>query len=96
VVSQSIFPPWPRFNERNGRVSNRSTCLDGSVADQCPLRKDVVMHPKSDGLLESSLDVLDISASARFYARIFGFAWSATSESGLCDASQRTSGLIAV
>ena len=31
------------------------------------------MHPKSDGLLESSLYVQDVAASARFYARIFGF-----------------------
>jgi catechol 2,3-dioxygenase-like lactoylglutathione lyase family enzyme len=31
------------------------------------------MHPKSDGLLESSLYVRDVAASARFYAKIFGF-----------------------
>lgn len=31
------------------------------------------MPPKCDGILESSLYVQDISASARFYARIFGF-----------------------
>lgn len=31
------------------------------------------MHPKSDGLLESSLYVADVSASARFYGKIFGF-----------------------
>ena len=31
------------------------------------------MHPKSDGFLESSLYVRDVAASARFYARIFGF-----------------------
>src|SRR5215475_12558608 len=31
------------------------------------------MHPKSDGLLESSLYVQEVAASARFYARIFGF-----------------------
>jgi len=31
------------------------------------------MHPKSEGLLESSLYVGDVAASARFYARIFGF-----------------------
>jgi catechol 2,3-dioxygenase-like lactoylglutathione lyase family enzyme len=31
------------------------------------------MHPKTDGLLESSLYVQDVAASARFYARIFGF-----------------------
>ena len=31
------------------------------------------MHPKSDGLLESSLYVQDVATSARFYARIFGF-----------------------
>ena len=31
------------------------------------------MHPKSDGILESSLYVQDVATSARFYARIFGF-----------------------
>ena len=31
------------------------------------------MYPKSDGLLESSLYVQDVPASARFYERIFGF-----------------------
>jgi catechol 2,3-dioxygenase-like lactoylglutathione lyase family enzyme len=31
------------------------------------------MHPKSNGILESSLYVHDVAASARFYARIFGF-----------------------
>jgi catechol 2,3-dioxygenase-like lactoylglutathione lyase family enzyme len=31
------------------------------------------MRPKCDGLLESSLYVQDVSASARFYATIFGF-----------------------
>jgi catechol 2,3-dioxygenase-like lactoylglutathione lyase family enzyme len=31
------------------------------------------MHPKSEGLLESSLYVSDVAASARFYERIFGF-----------------------
>ena len=31
------------------------------------------MHPKSDGFLESSLYVLDVSTSVRFYAKIFGF-----------------------
>jgi catechol 2,3-dioxygenase-like lactoylglutathione lyase family enzyme len=31
------------------------------------------MHPKSEGLLESSLYVNDVAASARFYERIFGF-----------------------
>ncbi len=31
------------------------------------------MHPKSGGLLESSLYVKDVAASARFYERIFGF-----------------------
>lgn len=31
------------------------------------------MHPKSEGLLESSLYVHDVAASARFYGRIFGF-----------------------
>jgi catechol 2,3-dioxygenase-like lactoylglutathione lyase family enzyme len=31
------------------------------------------MAPKSEGLLESSLYVQDVSASAQFYATIFGF-----------------------
>jgi len=31
------------------------------------------MQPKCDGLLESSLYVRDVAASARFYTRIFGF-----------------------
>ncbi len=31
------------------------------------------MHPKTDGILESSLYVADVAASARFYERIFGF-----------------------
>ena len=31
------------------------------------------MHPKSEGILESSLYVDDVANSARFYARIFGF-----------------------
>ena len=31
------------------------------------------MAPKSDGLLESSLYVRDVAASASFYERIFGF-----------------------
>jgi catechol 2,3-dioxygenase-like lactoylglutathione lyase family enzyme len=31
------------------------------------------MHPKTDGLLESSLYVDDVAASARFYEKIFGF-----------------------
>jgi len=31
------------------------------------------MHPHSEGLLESSLYVDDVAASARFYERIFGF-----------------------
>ena len=31
------------------------------------------MHPKSDGILESSLYVQNVAASARFYATIFGF-----------------------
>jgi catechol 2,3-dioxygenase-like lactoylglutathione lyase family enzyme len=31
------------------------------------------MHPKSEGLLESALYVVDVAASARFYERIFGF-----------------------
>lgn len=30
------------------------------------------MHPKSDGLLESSLYVQNVAASARFYTRILG------------------------
>lgn len=31
------------------------------------------MHPKSEGILESSLYVNDVAASARFYEKIFGF-----------------------
>ena len=31
------------------------------------------MHPKSDGILESSLYVEDLVRSARFYKKIFGF-----------------------
>src|SRR5690242_1768951 len=31
------------------------------------------MHPKTDGILESSLYVDDVSRSARFYEKIFGF-----------------------
>jgi catechol 2,3-dioxygenase-like lactoylglutathione lyase family enzyme len=31
------------------------------------------MHPKSDGILESSLYVDDVLRSAQFYQRIFGF-----------------------
>jgi len=38
-----------------------------------PPCKNAGMPPKSDGLLESSLYVQDVAASARFYARIFGF-----------------------
>ena len=31
------------------------------------------MHPRTEGILESSLYVEDVSRSARFYERIFGF-----------------------
>jgi catechol 2,3-dioxygenase-like lactoylglutathione lyase family enzyme len=31
------------------------------------------MHPRSEGILESSLYVNDVAASARFYETIFGF-----------------------
>jgi catechol 2,3-dioxygenase-like lactoylglutathione lyase family enzyme len=31
------------------------------------------MHPKSEGILESSLYVDDVAASARFYEKLFGF-----------------------
>ena len=31
------------------------------------------MHPKTDGILESSLYVDDVARSARFYEKIFGF-----------------------
>jgi catechol 2,3-dioxygenase-like lactoylglutathione lyase family enzyme len=31
------------------------------------------MHPKSDGILESSLYVDDVARSVRFYEKIFGF-----------------------
>src|SRR3954462_4347246 len=46
---------------------------DGPVAGLFPLCKNVGMHPKSSGILESSLYVQDVPASAQFYARIFGF-----------------------
>jgi catechol 2,3-dioxygenase-like lactoylglutathione lyase family enzyme len=31
------------------------------------------MHPKTDGVLETSLYVADVTRSAQFYERIFGF-----------------------
>ena len=31
------------------------------------------MHPKTEGILESSLYVTDVVRSARFYEKIFGF-----------------------
>jgi catechol 2,3-dioxygenase-like lactoylglutathione lyase family enzyme len=31
------------------------------------------MHPKAEGILESSLYVTDVARSARFYEKIFGF-----------------------
>jgi catechol 2,3-dioxygenase-like lactoylglutathione lyase family enzyme len=31
------------------------------------------MHPKTEGVLESSLYVADVASSAQFYQRIFGF-----------------------
>ena len=31
------------------------------------------MHPKTDGIVESSLYVSDVSRSSRFYEEIFGF-----------------------
>src|SRR5256885_12419505 len=31
------------------------------------------MHPKTEGILESSLYVDDVAGSARFYEKIFGF-----------------------
>jgi catechol 2,3-dioxygenase-like lactoylglutathione lyase family enzyme len=31
------------------------------------------MHPKTDGILESSLYVTDLARSAQFYQKIFGF-----------------------
>jgi catechol 2,3-dioxygenase-like lactoylglutathione lyase family enzyme len=31
------------------------------------------MHPKTTGILESSLYVADVASSARFYEKIFGF-----------------------
>jgi catechol 2,3-dioxygenase-like lactoylglutathione lyase family enzyme len=31
------------------------------------------MHPKTEGVLETSLYVADVARSARFYERIFGF-----------------------
>jgi hypothetical protein len=47
--------------------------LTGCAADQSPQWKNIVMHPRSDGLLESSLYVLNVFVSARFYERIFDF-----------------------
>src|ERR1700722_171386 len=35
---------------------------------------DLVLAPKTEGILESSLYVDDVAGSARFYERIFGFA----------------------
>src|ERR1700738_926805 len=32
------------------------------------------MHPKTEGILESSLYVDDVAGSARFYEKVFGFA----------------------
>jgi catechol 2,3-dioxygenase-like lactoylglutathione lyase family enzyme len=60
----------------------RSTVLQGSA---CPSRvlkyvrhlnwcsSGGDMHPKTEGILESSLYVADVDRSARFYERIFGF-----------------------
>jgi catechol 2,3-dioxygenase-like lactoylglutathione lyase family enzyme len=31
------------------------------------------MHPKTEGILESSLYVADVAQSARFYEKVFGF-----------------------
>ena len=31
------------------------------------------MHPKTEGILESSLYVTDVACSAQFYEKIFGF-----------------------
>ena len=44
--------------------------VPGAILRIC---KNVGMYPKSNGLLESSLYVQNVAASARFYARIFGF-----------------------
>jgi catechol 2,3-dioxygenase-like lactoylglutathione lyase family enzyme len=38
-----------------------------------PICENADMPPKSDGLLESSLYVKDVAASAQFFAKIFGF-----------------------
>jgi catechol 2,3-dioxygenase-like lactoylglutathione lyase family enzyme len=38
-----------------------------------PVWNNDAMPPRSNGLLESSLYVQDVSASAQFYAKIFGF-----------------------
>jgi catechol 2,3-dioxygenase-like lactoylglutathione lyase family enzyme len=37
------------------------------------MRMGAGMHPKSEGILESSLYVNDVAVSARFYEKIFGF-----------------------
>lgn len=39
-----------------------------------PICENADMPPKSDGLLESSLYVKDVTASAQFFAKIFGFS----------------------
>jgi catechol-2,3-dioxygenase len=38
------------------------------------------MHPDTEGILESSLYVADVGASAEFYEKIFGFRVIASSE----------------
>lgn len=43
------------------------------VSGEFTLCENADMPPKSDGLLESSLYVKDVAASAQFFAKIFGF-----------------------
>jgi hypothetical protein len=56
-------------------IQSIDSAMGSLVAGQSvnrPLCKNVGMHPKSDGLLESSLYVQNVAASVRFYAMIFG------------------------
>jgi len=54
------------------------------------------MHPKTDGILESSLYVSDVPRSTRFYQETFGFrVISEFGERG-CAARRHTPGVAAV
>jgi catechol 2,3-dioxygenase-like lactoylglutathione lyase family enzyme len=41
--------------------------------DGVQFERTVAMHPKTEGVLESSLYVADVATSAQFYQKIFGF-----------------------